>query len=219
MLILVFKETKLNTKTFALKNIEILKPLMMLVHALQNKNIRNIIFVGFLFVLGWSVYMQFIALHLFQKYNFTSMQIGYFVGWIGIFMSISMLFLIRLMVRFFSTIQILFSGILLSIVGIVIAIFHVVTVEWISAIPIACGMGLAYNTIITLFSDSVSPDLQGWIMGVSASIMAAAAGIGGIITGIVANNGFLAFISIILLWILCFSFAFFITPNRKTAEK
>lgn len=216
MLVLLFKETLLNiAKKLQLANIQIIKPILMFIEAFKNKIIRNVILVCFCYMMGWNMYMQFIALHLFQNFKFTATQIGYFIGWIGIVMSLTAIIIIRILTKFLTTKQILLLAILFSILGVLIGIVHNVAFQWISAVPIAIGLGLAYATIVTLFSDAVAPNLQGWIMGVSASVMAAAAGVGGLLTGVVSTNPILAFVTIVFVWLLCL--VFFLQMKPKNA--
>lgn len=207
LLLLLFKETLQNIEqNLRLKTLQIIKPILMFIEAFKNKIIRNVIFVCFFYMMGWNMYMQFIALHLFQNFKFTATEIGYFIGWIGIVMSFTAIVIIRILTKFLSTQKILLLAILFSILGILIGLMQNVAFQWISAVPIAIGLGLAYATIVTLFSDAVAPNLQGWIMGVSASVMAAAAGVGGLLTGVVSTNTLLAFFTIIFVWLLCLVF-------------
>lgn len=208
MLMSTFKETLAKTEQVISSTIIlILKPLLMFVNATKNKATRNIILACFFYILGWNVYLSFISLHLFQQYQFSATEIGYFVSWVGLILSITMAVLIRVVTKYFNTIQTLQLAIMLSIMGIFINMIPYTIFQWLSAIPIACGMGLAYTAITKIFSDAVATDLQGWIMGVAASTMAAAAGVGGILTGFVSTNYLVAFISTIIIWILCLWFA------------
>lgn len=197
---------------------QIFKPLVMLLTAFKNKKLLNIIVACFFFVLAWNMYLSFVSLYLFQKYHLTAMQLGYFVGWIALIMSITMLLIIRVMIRYFTTVQILYQAILFSIAGGFICMLPGISIQWISAILIACGMGLTYSTIITLFSNAVAADLQGWIMGVSAATMASAAGVGGLLIGIVSINTTIAFISIIVIWALSFFFSLRIESKKTTTN-
>jgi MFS transporter, DHA1 family, tetracycline resistance protein len=205
---LTFKETLSKIATqIKLKSIQIWQPLLMFARAYQNKIIYKIMLTCFFYVLSWNVYLQFTALNLFQNYQFNAMQIGYFVSWIAIIMSLTMLLIIRVMVKFFSTTQILYIAIALTIAGILLCMIHSVTMQWLSAIPIACGTGLAFATIVTLFSNAVKASLQGWIMGVSNAVMSAAAGSGGLLLGIVSSSDKITFITIIGSLVLCMAFA------------
>lgn len=211
ILIGTFKETWV---TGLKKSIHFFKPLIMFAQAARHPDIRNILLVCFFYVLGWSIYLPFTALHLFQQYRFTSPQIGYFVSWIALIMSMTMLLGVRLVTRYFSILKILYLAISLSILGIIICMIHDVVIQWISAVPIACGMGLAYTAITTLFSNSVDSQLQGWIMGVSASTMAAAAAIGGVLVGLVSINDKMASITMMIIWMISFLFSLGITQKK-----
>ena len=48
-------------------------------------------------------------------------------------------------------------------------------------------MAIDYSTILTLFSNQVDDDSQGWVMGVTGAIMALAFGVNGLILGVLSN--------------------------------
>lgn len=207
ILVFIFRETltKIGRK-ISWATIRILKPLVMFAQAMKSVSIRNVILVCFFYILAWNIYLQFTALYLFQKFHFTSAQIGYFVSWIAIVMSVTMIVIIRFLVKFLTTLQILYCAIALSILGILISMLPSSSIQWVGCVPIALGIGLAYTSIITLFSNSVSADLQGWIMGISTSAMSAAAGIGGVLLGFVSIHFTLTFVTIIIALLLCYTF-------------
>jgi hypothetical protein len=68
-----------------------------------------------------------------------------------------------------------------------IVMIHDAMFGWIIIVPIASTVSIAYTSILTLFSDQVSADKQGWVMGVSGSILAFVFGIDGIVVGIIAT--------------------------------
>ena len=53
-------------------------------------------------------------------------------------------------------------------------------------IPLACSVAVAYSAIITLFSDQVEASKQGWVMGITGSIMALVWALNGVSVGIIA---------------------------------
>lgn len=221
LLIFTFKETFCTPNQIKSSSTNIIKPLIIFTEALQNKAIRKIMITCFLYVLGWHIYLQFTPLYLFQKFNFTTTQLGYFASWVAIIMNISMLIIIRLILRYYSVIQTLYLGIILSILGISIALIPSILIQWICVLPIACGIGLSYTTIITLFSDNANAQTQGRMMGVSSSTMAAAASIGGILTGFMTSYNNFGFTLIMATWIICFLFLSLTKneqPNNKQPE-
>lgn len=60
---------------------------------------------------------------------------------------------------------------------------------WLGVIPIGVGGALFYVALLTLFSDSVDKNSQGWVMGVFAAMAAIAWGITGIFSGILGAFG------------------------------
>ena len=58
---------------------------------------------------------------------------------------------------------------------------------WFEVVLVAIAMAVAYSTILTLFSNQVDDDSQGWVMGVTGAIMALAFGVNGLILGVLSN--------------------------------
>jgi MFS transporter, DHA1 family, tetracycline resistance protein len=205
VLAITFRETVvISPDAISWKSIRIVKPLIMFIDAFRNPSLRNIALGTFFYILAWSAYLQFIVLYLFQKYNFSAMQLGYFTSCVGAVMSLAMLFIIRILVRFLTTKQIIYFAIMLSFCGILVGMLPNVILQWISVIPIACGCGLAWAAIMTLFSNAVSSDLQGWVMGISSAIMAASAAVAGLLVAAISSYHLATFIFIIVLWVVAF---------------
>lgn len=53
--------------------------------------------------------------------------------------------------------------------------------------PMACCVAVAYSVIISLFSDQVDAQSQGWVMGITGSIMALVWALNAVIVGLVAS--------------------------------
>lgn len=207
---LTFKEPK-HYKNENLTNtwMHLVDPLIKFWKAFFDKSIRNVMLCAFFFILGWNIYLQYMMLYLFQEYHFTSARLGNFVSWIAFIMSITMLFIIRILVRYFTTRKILHLAIILCLIGVLGSfITHTALTQWTSATIIASGIGLGYATIMKLFSDSVPADMQGWIMGVSASCIAAGSALAGILTGFLSIHSVLAFTSILVIFFLCLFYSY-----------
>ncbi len=54
-------------------------------------------------------------------------------------------------------------------------------------IPLAACVSLAYSALLTLFSNQVDKHAQGWVMGITGSIMAFVFGVDGILIGVIAT--------------------------------
>ena len=69
-------------------------------------------------------------------------------------------------------------------IGFIIASFsHVIVLEWVAMLITVCGAGLSYVFIVTICSSLVGEDDQGWIMGITTSVIAIAWTITALIIG------------------------------------
>lgn len=173
--------------------------LNMFAYFFKNKVVRNIGLILLFNAMGWGIYMQFICLYLVQQYNFSSVQTGHFVSWIALIMSVTMLFIIRVVVRFFEGKVIMCFAFIIAITGVVFAVYKNELIQWMSVIPISCGVGLIFGCIMTMLSNSVGKKIQGTIMGVAGSIMAVGSGLAGLLVGVISSismNGVFVFIAI-----------------------
>ena len=60
---------------------------------------------------------------------------------------------------------------------------------WFAAVICGTGIALAYSVLLTMFSNLVGKNEQGWVMGVTGSIMALCFGLTSFLTGIAADLG------------------------------
>lgn len=157
------------------------------VSAFQNLEIRNLSIIFFIFILGWSSFYSFIALFLLKLYQFTPTQVSLYMAAMGVGFGIGNGYLSNFFAKRFplntNTIVSLFIS---SLMILLVSVVHNVILCWIMIIPIATTVSIAYTSILTIFSNQVSLDKQGWVMGVSGSILAFVFGIDGILVGIIA---------------------------------
>ena len=85
------------------------------------------------------------------------------------------------------------AGLWLTSVLLAVSIWsHEVWLQWAIAIPIATTVSVAYGAIITMFSDSVTPERQGWILGITISVTAFAWGFASIVSGVLSGISYVA---------------------------
>ena len=58
---------------------------------------------------------------------------------------------------------------------------------WLAAFPIGAGMGVGYAFILALFSNQVTANKQGWIMGITSALVALGAGIASLVEGVLSG--------------------------------
>lgn len=184
LLALLFKESFVRTGKISVK---ISQAIVIFKSAYKNIKIKNLAIIFFVFILGWSSFYCFIAMYLYKIYHFSPLRVSIFMAVMGVGFTVGNAFLVNYFTERFSlgrcaSIFMLSSAILV----LMMLLTPSVIVSWLLMAPIAACVAIAYSSIITIFSNQVSADSQGWVMGVTGSIMALVFGLVGILVGMLA---------------------------------
>lgn len=156
--------------------------------AFKQDKIRELSIVFLVMIFGWSGIYSFISMFLLHVYHFDSFKNGLFMGLMGIGFGIATGFLINPLTKRFSLIQCSAGGCLIAALATIFIIMtHTEIYLWINVFVIGVSIAVAYSAILTLFSNQVDAESQGWIMGITGAIMAFAFGINSFLIGILAN--------------------------------
>lgn len=179
--VLCFEETY---KISSSSSLNLLSGIRNIKKAFEIKKLRAIFLSVFLGCIGWSFYWEFTPVTWIADYQFDTEMIGKLYAYGAIIYAISAGFLIRPVIKAFSTQTMLLSGYLLC--GFFIGIFLVHSNEmwlWIYLPLQQFAMALFWPSASTLVSNSVSEDVQGEMLGVLHSIDALAFGVGPLVAG------------------------------------
>jgi MFS family permease len=150
--------------------------------------IRGLAVSFFLMQLGWSTYIQFISLFLALKYQFNPHEIGIYMAITGLGFTLAFCYLLTFLTSHFSLRHIALVSISLIVVFLFAMVsFNQVKIAWVLSVPSATCLAISYSVLISLFSESVSKDKQGWVMGMTGAIGAFAFGASGLIAGILVD--------------------------------
>ena len=185
-LIFTFKETFFPK---AIQRLKLTKGVEVFISAFTNKTIRKLAAIFLIAEMGWALYFQFLPLYLIAGFNYSTAQIGHIMAWMGTVFAISLLFIMRLIVKVFKIEQIAYFSMGLTAIGILLALFKTETVLWLSIIPTALGAALFYVGFVTLFSNAVDEDSQGWVMGIFAAIVAVSWSLSAVLSGLLGVFG------------------------------
>lgn len=181
----LFKETFVSRRTTFSINPRL--AIDIFISAFQHKGIRKLSIIFFIFIFGWSSFYSFISLFLFKVYQFTPTMVSLYMAAMGVGFGIGNGYLSNYFARHFPlNINTIVSVFVTSLLVLAVALIHNVLFCWLMIVPIACAVSIAYTSLLTLFSNQVSADKQGWVMGVSGSILAFVFGINGIGIGSIA---------------------------------
>lgn len=138
--------------------------------------------------LSWSFYSQASPAYLQAMFSYNSFQLGLFSAGLGLFIAVGGTFIMPRLLKSLTTKQTAFLGLVLLGLGLVVGIVLVNQILfWLGLIITAIGAAIAFSLIVTLFSESVDETKQGWIMGWTGAIIAAAWTVSAICTGILMS--------------------------------
>lgn len=167
-----FKDTSKVTNK---KKVSLLRPILIFIEAFQHKSVRLLVFVYLLMQIGWGTYFQFLIVHMRHAYHYSNWQMGAVQGLFGIGFGIGILVGIPYLTKRMSTHKAALLTLLITgLCELLSAFIHPEIAQWILAILVACFDMIAFSMMLTLFSDAVSESQQGWVMGITGSVMSVA---------------------------------------------
>lgn len=182
LLWLVFSETFTSTNKIKIRFFE---GFSLLRSAFANKKIRLLCAILFFLMFGWTLYFQSIPWFLFQRFQFSADKIGLFVAYLGIAFAIALIVVLKLLIRYLKNpIQIILVCLIANAIAVLFAsLMPYELAEWITGSAVIGAMAITYTVLLSLFSDAVGADKQGWMMGVSGACVAIAWTLAGLFAG------------------------------------
>jgi MFS transporter, DHA1 family, tetracycline resistance protein len=181
---------KYFSETFTRKanvKIKLFNALSLFKSAFTNKNIRFLSVVLTVMVFGWAEYYSFIGILLTHRFEFDSFKIALFLSVLSVGFAAGC-YLVDLLTKLLKMhILCALSFFAAAIFAAIISQAHNETLTWCCGLCIGIAIAIGYSTILALFSDQVSADEQGWVMGVSGSIMALCFGLSTFSAGLFAS--------------------------------
>lgn len=163
------------------------KSIINIVHAFQFKSLRTLYTTMFLFNGGFAFFGTFFAVYLIKKFGFNEGDIGNFFAYVGIWIIITQGLVTRLAAKRWNEQQILRVSIMLF--SLCTLLFILPTSPWqlylVTPLFAICN-GLTFANLTSLVSRSADAEVQGEVLGVSASVQAFAQSIPPILSGFIA---------------------------------
>lgn len=170
LLFFMFKETYVTNRKLRLNFI---KSVQIFSQAFARKEIRKLSAILLLLELAFALYFQFIGLYLTSKLHFSPSKLGMFMSLTGAIFAVTLGVLMRYIIKIADEMKIVIFGLGLTAIGYIMPIFSDTEImQWIVLFPIIMGISIAYNALLSVFSNSVSKHEQGWVMGITSCVMA-----------------------------------------------
>ncbi len=187
LLIFLFQETFYADSK---KKVLITRPITLFIDAMKSNQVRFLVLVVLLQMLGFMLYYQTIGVYFRELFNYSSSKLGYFYGFMGLFFALGVLVVIPYLLKRWKIDTIAAFGFLLCGLFALVSVFYKNEVYlWLSVIPFAVGNATGFTAIATLFSNSTDSKNQGWIMGVLAATVAISYVISGFSTNLLPYLG------------------------------
>jgi DHA1 family tetracycline resistance protein-like MFS transporter len=183
LLAVYFKETFYKTEKV---RIRLHHAVNIFVSAFKHERIWHLSLIMLIMMFGWSNYFAFISLYMTSTYGFTVLGNSLFLAMMGLGFSIGCGYLIDALSKRYNLKKVTSISLMATAICVIlIFIFHNLYAAWLFNLMIGISLSVAYSGIIGLFSNQVSDDEQGWVMGVTGSIMALCFGLTTFLTGFV----------------------------------
>jgi len=158
-------------KEVVLEKIKLMRGFLLFLDAFKHKTIRWLSICFFLSQLGWGAMIQFSSLFLLQRYHYSTIQIGWFYAVLGLGLAIGLIVLTPLLERYFTLKTLAIWSLLVLSLGMFVYVYsyHPFT-PWVTIAISSIVNGIAYLSFVTIYSNSVMPEHQGWVMGVQTSV-------------------------------------------------
>lgn len=156
----------------------------LLLSAYKNKKIRKLSFIYAIFIFGWSSFYTFIPLFLMNN-NYSVSSIGQFMAIMGVGFAIGNAFVAERITKIFS-LKTAFSMnmFISSALTLLILYTHNIYLVWAEVIVLAACIASATPAIYILFANEVDASSQGWVMGITGSILAFVWGLNAIVLSV-----------------------------------
>src|SRR3989338_1627209 len=172
------------------KKIKIYRAIQIFISAFQHEKVRELSYIFLVMVFGWSSFYTFISMFLLKEYQFSTVYVSLFMGCLGIGFGIGNGFLVDYCTHRYRLKSIVVTHLLLTafFIFVIVSTFSPFY-AWLAVVPVGALGAVAYAVILTIFSNQVDADSQGWVMGITGAIMAFAFGMNGIFVGMLADMG------------------------------
>jgi DHA1 family tetracycline resistance protein-like MFS transporter len=202
------------------KTLNWMRPLHIFYEGFAHKEVRFLACIFLCMQIGFSLFFQLIQIFVSTVYDFPTWEIGIFNGYMGIAFVLVVLFGIKYLVKHLAIEHVAVISLFLTGLFLILPmIFPNQVFVWIMSFFAAGFDMMAYGALMACFSNAVSADKQGWVMGLFASIVAATWALTGFSTNLIRFVGLRWLIAMGGLFLLLSFFLMLMYLKRRRAIK
>jgi len=176
----------------------------------------------FLMQMGVNTYYMFASVFLATKFHMSVADVSLFIGLMGLSLTLGLAFVVKWLEGRCNVFIVAVMSYLIYAVGLLITTLAVHTVViWVVVVPMFIAFAVGIVFMNTIFSQQVSIDKQGWVMGISGGIAWLGIGATNFVSGALSSMSFnlpflVAIIEIVVGCLLVAMIGFYGT-NRQSA--
>ncbi|MEM9243519.1 MAG: MFS transporter [Pseudomonadota bacterium] len=155
--------------------------------AFKTKSIRDLSILLLCNILAWGFYIAYLGFFVWHYYRYSATQVGLLWTVLAVGYAIGFIYLVNKLQRFSTFRVLLFGFMIVGCLTLLSALLHYAILIWLFAFVIGMVNGVVYTFIITAFSNRVDETKQGWVMGLTGSVMALAMTISTLIGGFIVD--------------------------------
>jgi MFS transporter, DHA1 family, tetracycline resistance protein len=161
----LFNETFIPTKNFFLNW---LRAIEVFISAFKHRRVRNLSIVLLFMEIA---YFSFIVTFLVNLFHFTALQSGLFLSLVALGFSSGSGIIVPLCLKWMSLRHaVVINFMIASIMIFIMVITQSLTIALIVGFVVGANIAVGYSNLLTLLSNQVSPEEQGWVMGMTGSV-------------------------------------------------
>lgn len=151
--------------------IYLLASLKNIAKAHQFEQVRDLFLVSFLFTIGFSFYTSFFNVYLTNKFNFSAVEVGNFFAYIGLWVIITQLFVVRNIPPKYTEMIVLGPAYICSSIAMLLYLIPHYPWQLLFIVPLASiPHGIQHANFISLLTKRTDEKIRGEVLGVNASI-------------------------------------------------
>ena len=186
--------------------------------ARKYENIRGLFLVSFLFNFGFSFFTSFFNVSLTNKFGFSSVQIGNFFAYVGIWIIITQLVVVRYLANKFREADLLGPAYIMTGIGLMLYLVPQVWWALLFVVPIASiPNGIQQANFSSLLTKRTEEDVRGEVLGIGSSISSLGQSLPPIFAGLIAA-AIASFVPVILASLIIFTNGFIFIYKVKKAH-
>lgn len=136
---------------------------------------------------SWAMYYQNNYIYLTERLGFSTEQLGFFVGCIGVGISLGYIIVLPLLLKIAPIIILYRISLVSMVLGLCCALIPSIHAQWVSLLLLSVTGAISYAGSLSFASDLLGDNRRGWVMGVANSLLAFSWLVSGFLPSILIN--------------------------------